>query len=191
MVKALYPIIGPIPVSYFATSFSLNLPHSFLSSRSQNYIRYVWPSLPLPLRLSPPDHFQTSFSCFFWIYLHCEVYLMYSLEKPGKRHCVVSNMWYAFCLWTRKSADLVCGSIAFTSFSGTTVSCLNILQVMSEGGPQPQSIIHFSISNQTVAVVNRLGQVMAKAVGTAIIQGTIQAVSEDTGKVIVFSKVSS
>ncbi|EMP28214.1 hypothetical protein UY3_14690 [Chelonia mydas] len=64
----------------------------------------------------------------------------------------------------------------------------NMRQVMSEGGPQPQSIIHFSISNQTVAVVNRLGQVMAKAVGTAIIQGTIQAVSEDTGKVIVFSK---
>uniref|UniRef100_A0A8C3IN75 BIG2 domain-containing protein n=1 Tax=Chrysemys picta bellii TaxID=8478 RepID=A0A8C3IN75_CHRPI len=79
--------------------------------------------------------------------------------------------------------------VEFTSFSEATVSCcLNILQVMSEGGPQPQSIIHFSISNQTVAVVNRLGQVMAKAVGTAIIQGTIQAVSEDTGKVIVFSK---
>ncbi|XP_067395378.1 nuclear pore membrane glycoprotein 210-like [Emydura macquarii macquarii] len=64
----------------------------------------------------------------------------------------------------------------------------NMMQVMSEGGPQPQSIIHFSISNQTVAVVNRLGQVTAKAVGTAIIQGTIQAVSEDTGKVIVFSQ---
>uniref|UniRef100_A0A8C8RFJ2 BIG2 domain-containing protein n=1 Tax=Pelusios castaneus TaxID=367368 RepID=A0A8C8RFJ2_9SAUR len=64
----------------------------------------------------------------------------------------------------------------------------NMMQVMSEGGPQPQSIIHFSISNQTVAIVNRLGQVMAKAIGTAVIQGTIQAVSEDTGKVIVFSQ---
>ncbi|XP_074836605.1 nuclear pore membrane glycoprotein 210-like isoform X2 [Carettochelys insculpta] len=64
----------------------------------------------------------------------------------------------------------------------------NMRQVMSEGGPQPQSIIHFSISNQTVAVVNRLGQVIAKALGTAIIQGTIQAVSEDTGKIIVFSQ---
>uniref|UniRef100_A0A7M4E290 Nucleoporin 210 like n=1 Tax=Crocodylus porosus TaxID=8502 RepID=A0A7M4E290_CROPO len=60
--------------------------------------------------------------------------------------------------------------------------------VMSEGGPQPQSIIHFSINNKTVAVVNRLGQVTAKTVGTAIIQGTIQAVSEDTGRVIVFSQ---
>uniref|UniRef100_K7GF03 Nucleoporin 210 like n=1 Tax=Pelodiscus sinensis TaxID=13735 RepID=K7GF03_PELSI len=66
--------------------------------------------------------------------------------------------------------------------------CFNLLQVMSEGGPQPQSIIHFSISNQTVAEVNRLGQVVAKALGTATIQGTIQAVSEDTGKIIVFSK---
>uniref|UniRef100_A0A8D0G7H8 BIG2 domain-containing protein n=1 Tax=Sphenodon punctatus TaxID=8508 RepID=A0A8D0G7H8_SPHPU len=64
----------------------------------------------------------------------------------------------------------------------------NMMQVMSEGGPQPQSIIHFSISNQTVAVVNRLGQVTAKAVGTATIQGTIQAIHEDTGKVIVFSQ---
>lgn len=62
-------------------------------------------------------------------------------------------------------------------------------QVMSEGGPQPQSIIHFSISNQTVAVVNRRGQVTGKAVGTAVVHGTIQTVNEDTGKVIVFSQV--
>lgn len=62
-------------------------------------------------------------------------------------------------------------------------------QVMSEGGPQPQSIIHFSISNQTVAVVNRRGQVTGKVVGTAVVHGTIQTVNEDTGKVIVFSQV--
>lgn len=60
---------------------------------------------------------------------------------------------------------------------------------MSEGGPQPQSLIHFSISNRTVAEVNGLGQVTAKAVGTAFILGTIRAVNEDTGKVIVFSQV--
>ncbi|XP_015668822.1 nuclear pore membrane glycoprotein 210-like [Protobothrops mucrosquamatus] len=64
----------------------------------------------------------------------------------------------------------------------------NMWQVMSEGGPQPQSLIHFSISNQTVAEVNGLGQVSAKAVGTAFILGTIRAVNEDTGKVIVFSQ---
>ncbi|XP_058015776.1 nuclear pore membrane glycoprotein 210-like [Ahaetulla prasina] len=64
----------------------------------------------------------------------------------------------------------------------------NMMQVMSEGGPQPQSLIHFSISNQTVAEVNGLGQITAKAVGTAFILGTIRAVNEDTGKVIVFSQ---
>nr|XP_060613914.1 nuclear pore membrane glycoprotein 210-like [Anolis sagrei ordinatus] len=64
----------------------------------------------------------------------------------------------------------------------------NMMQVMSEGGPQPQSLIHFSISNRTVGVVDGRGQVTAKAVGSAVILGTIQAVSEDTGKVIVFSQ---
>uniref|UniRef100_A0A8C6VIG8 BIG2 domain-containing protein n=1 Tax=Naja naja TaxID=35670 RepID=A0A8C6VIG8_NAJNA len=64
----------------------------------------------------------------------------------------------------------------------------NMLQVMSEGGPQPQSLIHFSISNRSVAEVNGLGQVSAKAVGTAFILGTIRAINEDTGKVIVFSQ---
>ncbi|XP_031230448.1 nuclear pore membrane glycoprotein 210-like isoform X2 [Mastomys coucha] len=62
------------------------------------------------------------------------------------------------------------------------------IEIMSEGGPQPQSIIHFSISNQTVAVVNRRGQVTGKVVGTAVVHGTIQTVNEDTGKVIVFSQ---
>ncbi|GAB1287765.1 Nuclear pore membrane glycoprotein 210-like [Apodemus speciosus] len=71
-----------------------------------------------------------------------------------------------------------------------TLIATNMMQtkIMSEGGPQPQSIIHFSISNQTVAVVNRRGQVTGKAVGTAVVHGTIQTVNEDTGKVIVFSQ---
>ncbi|KAL6068729.1 hypothetical protein STEG23_029892, partial [Scotinomys teguina] len=64
----------------------------------------------------------------------------------------------------------------------------NMVQIMSEGGPQPQSIIHFSISNQTVAAVNRRGQVTGRVVGTAVVHGTIQTVNEDTGKVIVFSQ---
>eukprot|EP00072_Mus_musculus_P034438 XP_006502356.1 PREDICTED: nuclear pore membrane glycoprotein 210-like isoform X1 [Mus musculus] len=69
-----------------------------------------------------------------------------------------------------------------------TLIATNMMQIMSEGGPQPQSIIHFSISNQTVAVVNRRGQVTGKSVGTAVLHGTIQTVNEDTGKVIVFSQ---
>uniref|UniRef100_A0A8B9PCL5 Nucleoporin 210 like n=1 Tax=Apteryx owenii TaxID=8824 RepID=A0A8B9PCL5_APTOW len=64
----------------------------------------------------------------------------------------------------------------------------NMMQVMSEGGPQPQSVIHFSITNHSVAEVNRLGQVTARTVGTATIQGAIQAISEDTGRVTVFSQ---
>uniref|UniRef100_A0A8C6QND6 Nucleoporin 210-like n=1 Tax=Nannospalax galili TaxID=1026970 RepID=A0A8C6QND6_NANGA len=69
-----------------------------------------------------------------------------------------------------------------------TLIATNMMQIMSEGGPQPQSIIHFSISNQTVAVVNRRGQVTGKVAGTALVHGTIQTVNEDTGKVIVFSQ---
>ncbi|XP_021013608.1 nuclear pore membrane glycoprotein 210-like isoform X4 [Mus caroli] len=69
-----------------------------------------------------------------------------------------------------------------------TLIATNMMQIISEGGPQPQSIIHFSISNQTVAVVNRRGQVTGKSVGTAVLHGTIQTVNEDTGKVIVFSQ---
>nr|XP_048312016.1 nuclear pore membrane glycoprotein 210-like isoform X5 [Myodes glareolus] len=69
-----------------------------------------------------------------------------------------------------------------------TLITTNMMQIMSEGGPQPQSIIHFSISNQTVAAVTRRGQVTGKVVGTAVVHGTIQTVNEDTGKVIVFSQ---
>ncbi|MEE6491709.1 hypothetical protein FKM82_016334 [Ascaphus truei] len=64
----------------------------------------------------------------------------------------------------------------------------NMMQVMSKGGPQPQSIIHFTISNASVAVVNLLGQVTGLSVGTAKVTGTIQAVSEDTGRVMLFSQ---
>ncbi|XP_031462245.1 nuclear pore membrane glycoprotein 210-like isoform X2 [Phasianus colchicus] len=64
----------------------------------------------------------------------------------------------------------------------------NMMQVMSEGGPQPQSIVHFSVTNRSVAEVSCLGHVTAKAVGTTSIQGTIQVVSEDTGRVTAFSQ---
>ncbi|NXK46489.1 P210L protein, partial [Chauna torquata] len=64
----------------------------------------------------------------------------------------------------------------------------NMVQVMAEGGPQPQSIIRFSVTNRSVAEVNRLGQVTARTVGTTTIQGAIEVVSEDTGRVTVFSQ---
>ncbi|XP_038670312.1 nuclear pore membrane glycoprotein 210-like isoform X3 [Scyliorhinus canicula] len=63
-----------------------------------------------------------------------------------------------------------------------------MMQVMSEGGPQPQSNIYFSISNHTIAKVNELGQLTALVVGTAKVIGIVQAVDDDTGKVVVFSQ---
>ncbi|GCC24624.1 hypothetical protein chiPu_0003026 [Chiloscyllium punctatum] len=63
-----------------------------------------------------------------------------------------------------------------------------MMQVMSEGGPQPQTNIHFSINNGTIAEVNELGQLTALMVGTAKVTGIIQAADDDTGKVVVFSK---
>uniref|UniRef100_A0A4W3IEP1 Nucleoporin 210 like n=1 Tax=Callorhinchus milii TaxID=7868 RepID=A0A4W3IEP1_CALMI len=63
-----------------------------------------------------------------------------------------------------------------------------MMQVMSEGGPQPQSNIYFSISNHSVAKVNDLGQLTALVVGTAKVTGIVQAVDDDTGRVVVFSQ---
>uniref|UniRef100_A0A6I8NFI5 Nucleoporin 210 like n=1 Tax=Ornithorhynchus anatinus TaxID=9258 RepID=A0A6I8NFI5_ORNAN len=64
----------------------------------------------------------------------------------------------------------------------------NMVQVVCEGGPQPQSLIDFTISNKTVALVNHRGQVTARAAGTAVVHGTIRTVNEDTGLVTVFSQ---
>uniref|UniRef100_UPI00398F7D21 nuclear pore membrane glycoprotein 210-like isoform X1 n=2 Tax=Pristiophorus japonicus TaxID=55135 RepID=UPI00398F7D21 len=63
-----------------------------------------------------------------------------------------------------------------------------MIQVMSEGGPQPQSNIYFSINNNTIAKVNALGQLTALMVGTAKVTGIVQAVDDDTGRVVVFSQ---
>ncbi|XP_069766525.1 nuclear pore membrane glycoprotein 210-like isoform X2 [Narcine bancroftii] len=63
-----------------------------------------------------------------------------------------------------------------------------LIQVMSEGGPQPQSNIYFSINNCTIAEVNKLGQLTALVVGTAKVTGIVQAVDDDTGRVVVFSQ---
>ncbi|KAM4017480.1 nuclear pore membrane glycoprotein 210-like [Anomaloglossus baeobatrachus] len=64
----------------------------------------------------------------------------------------------------------------------------NMMQVTSEGGPQPQSIIQFSILNDSVATINEVGQVTGLAIGTTKIIGTIQATREDNGQPMVFSQ---
>ncbi|KAM4799986.1 nuclear pore membrane glycoprotein 210 [Urocitellus parryii] len=62
------------------------------------------------------------------------------------------------------------------------------MQVTSEGGPQPQSHILFSVSNASVAAVGSTGLVRGLAVGSGTVSGVVQAADADTGRVIVVSQ---
>ncbi|VTJ87902.1 Hypothetical predicted protein [Marmota monax] len=62
------------------------------------------------------------------------------------------------------------------------------MQVTSEGGPQPQSHILFSVSNASVATVGSTGLVRGLAVGSGTVSGVVQAADADTGRVIVVSQ---
>ncbi|XP_045407447.1 nuclear pore membrane glycoprotein 210 isoform X2 [Lemur catta] len=62
------------------------------------------------------------------------------------------------------------------------------MQVTSEGGPQPQCNILFSISNESVALVSSAGLVRGLAVGNATVSGLVQAVDAETGKVVIVSQ---
>lgn len=68
--------------------------------------------------------------------------------------------------------------------------CLSPLQITSEGGPQPQSNILFSISNDSVAVVQSTGLVRGLAVGNGTVSGVVQAVDAETGKLVIVSQVT-
>nr|XP_015096854.1 nuclear pore membrane glycoprotein 210 isoform X2 [Vicugna pacos] len=63
------------------------------------------------------------------------------------------------------------------------------MQVTSEGGPQPQSNILFSISNGSVAEVNGAGLVRGLAVGNGTVSGVVQAVDAETGKLVTVSQM--
>ncbi|KAF0877816.1 PO210 protein, partial [Crocuta crocuta] len=63
-----------------------------------------------------------------------------------------------------------------------------MMQITSEGGPQPQSNILFSISNESVAVVNGAGLVRGLAVGNGTVSGVVQAVDAETGKLVIVSQ---
>lgn len=62
-------------------------------------------------------------------------------------------------------------------------------QVTSEGGPQPQSNILFSVSDSNVAGVSDVGLVQGRAVGNCTVAGIVQAVDAETGKLVVVSQV--
>ncbi|KAM9342143.1 nuclear pore membrane glycoprotein 210 isoform 2-T2 [Pholidichthys leucotaenia] len=63
-----------------------------------------------------------------------------------------------------------------------------MMQITSEGGPQPQSNILFSISDKGVASVNAMGHVRGVAVGNVSVTGVVQAVDAETGKLVVVSQ---
>ncbi|XP_062969977.1 nuclear pore membrane glycoprotein 210 [Cynocephalus volans] len=63
-----------------------------------------------------------------------------------------------------------------------------MMQITSEGGPQPQSNILFSISNESIAVVSGAGLVQGLAVGNGTVSGVVQAVDAETGKVVIVSQ---
>ncbi|XP_054990941.1 nuclear pore membrane glycoprotein 210 [Sorex araneus] len=62
------------------------------------------------------------------------------------------------------------------------------MQITSEGGPQPQSNILFSIGNTSVALVTGAGLVQGLAVGNASVSGVVQAVDAETGKLVIVSQ---
>ncbi|KAF7668093.1 hypothetical protein LDENG_00033900 [Lucifuga dentata] len=63
-----------------------------------------------------------------------------------------------------------------------------LMQITSEGGPQPQSNILFSITNQDIASVNGIGHVRGIAIGNVTVTGLVQAVDAETGKLVVVSQ---
>ncbi|NXA45266.1 PO210 protein, partial [Nothocercus julius] len=63
-----------------------------------------------------------------------------------------------------------------------------MIQITSEGGPQPQSNIIFSISDEKIASVNSTGLVRGLAIGNGTVTGVVQAVDAETGKLVVVSQ---
>ncbi|MEJ1279694.1 hypothetical protein NN561_010629 [Cricetulus griseus] len=80
-------------------------------------------------------------------------------------------------------------SASVTDKSGQRVSSTpQQIEITSEGGPQPQSNILFSINNESVAAVSSAGLVRGLMVGNGSVLGVVQAVDAETGKVIIVSQ---
>ncbi|CAJ0929988.1 unnamed protein product [Ranitomeya imitator] len=62
------------------------------------------------------------------------------------------------------------------------------MQITSEGGPQPQSNILFSITDDAVASVSGNGLVKGAKIGNVTVTGVIQAVDAESGKVAIVSE---
>lgn len=64
----------------------------------------------------------------------------------------------------------------------------SMMQITSEGGPQPQSNIIFSMANEEIASVSSIGHVRGIAIGNVTVTGLVQAVDAETGKLVVVSQ---
>ncbi|XP_018095905.1 nuclear pore membrane glycoprotein 210 [Xenopus laevis] len=62
------------------------------------------------------------------------------------------------------------------------------MQITSEGGPQPQSNILFSITDETIASVSSNGFVKGVMIGNGTVTGVVQAVDAESGKVVIVSE---
>ncbi|KAM8829564.1 nuclear pore membrane glycoprotein 210 isoform 1-T1 [Synchiropus picturatus] len=63
-----------------------------------------------------------------------------------------------------------------------------MMQITSEGGPQPLSNIHFSISNEKIAHVNNVGHVRGVNIGNVSVTGVVRAVDAETGNLVDVSQ---
>ncbi|NWS71177.1 PO210 protein, partial [Crotophaga sulcirostris] len=63
-----------------------------------------------------------------------------------------------------------------------------MMQITSEGGPQPQSNIIFSISDERIASVNSTGLVRGMMVGNGMVTGVVETADAETGKLVVVSQ---
>ncbi|XP_069500079.1 nuclear pore membrane glycoprotein 210 [Ambystoma mexicanum] len=63
-----------------------------------------------------------------------------------------------------------------------------MIQITSEGGPQPQSNIIFLISDEDIASVNSNGHVKGVSIGNATVTGVVEAADAETGKLVVVSQ---
>lgn len=68
--------------------------------------------------------------------------------------------------------------------------CLLPTQVTSEGSPQPQSNILFSISNENIVLVSTARLVRGLTMGKGTVSGLVQVVDAETGKVVIISQVT-
>ncbi|XP_011924041.1 PREDICTED: putative uncharacterized protein C3orf46 [Cercocebus atys] len=60
--------------------------------------------------------------------------------------------------------------------------------VTSEGSPQPQFNILFSISNENIALVSTARLVRGLTMGKGTVSGLVQVVDAETGKVVIISQ---